>query len=229
MAQSTELRTSLKQRIGIIVVTVILLGSTIALYMGIVLNYNNGGSTTNTVDPAKQARFNELSSQYQAKVDAEAANLSTIYFSQFSPYKNNVRSFNAAAITEVATTDLKVGDGAEIIEGSTDYSAYYIGWLSDETIFDSSFNSTTDPTSLKHPLAGGQMIEGWNQGIIGMKIGGVREISIPAALAYGDQQQGSIPANSPLKFIVMLIPRVADIEYPEELDILYNEIYGTAQ
>ena len=225
MTQHPELKTSLKQRIAIIVVAIIMVGSTIALYMGIVLSYNNNADTT-AASSEKQERFDELYAEYQAKVDAQAAELSTEYFDSFSPYLSNVKSFNAAAITEVTTKDLKVGTGTEVTEGFTDYSAYYLGWLSDETIFDSSFDSTTEPTSLKVPLTGSEMIEGWNQGIVGMKLGGVREISIPAELAYGDQAQGSIPANSPLKFIVMLISPVAEVEFSDELYQLYTEIYG---
>jgi len=225
MAQYPELKTSLKQRIGVIIIAVVLIGSTIALYMGIVLNYNN--STNNTAaNTEKQERWEELYAAYQAETDVKAKEFSDIYFDQFVAHKGRVKSFNAAAITSVTTIDLKVGDGAEITEGFTDYSAYYIGWISDETIFDSSFNDPSNPTSLKFPLPGGNMIEGWNQGLIGMKIGGVREISIPAELAYGDQERGSIPANSPLKFVVMLIPLVEEIEWPDEMLDLYYELYG---
>ena len=70
------------------------------------------------------------------------------------------------------------------------------------------------------------MIQGWKDGIQGMKIGGIREISIPSALGYGDQDQGSIPANSPLRFVVMLIPRVDDVEVPDELNNLYLKSMG---
>lgn len=203
-----------------------MVGSTIALYMGIVLSYNSA-STTSQTDTEKQARLQELMSEYQTEVDAQAAALSAQYFDIFAPYKSEVKAFNAANITELKTTDLKIGDGTEITEGATDYSAYYIGWLSDETIFDSSLNDPAGPTALLSPLAGGQMIEGWNQGIIGMKIGGIREISIPSELAYGDQENGTIPANSPLKFVIMLIPPAEEIPYSDELLTLYEELYGS--
>ena len=226
MLQQSELKTSFKQRLAIIIVAVVLLGSTVALYMGIVLSYDNStaGSTATTAD---NARFEELYAEYQAQVNARANELSAEHFDTFAPHKSRVRSFNAAAITEIATTDLVVGTGAEVTEDFVDYSAYYIGWLADETIFDSSLDSTTEPTALKFPLAGGQMIAGWNQGIIGMHLGGIREIAIPSELAYGDQEQGAIPANSPLKFVVMLIPKVADIDWSEEMYELYTKIYGS--
>jgi FKBP-type peptidyl-prolyl cis-trans isomerase len=219
----------MKQRIGIIIVAIAMIGSTLALYAGIVLSYNNSGTQNALSDTEKQARFDELYAEYMARIDAQAVELSATYFDEFVTYKSRVKSFNAAAITEVTHTDLKIGDGAEVTEGFTDYSAYYIGWLSDETIFDASFNDPANPSTLTPPLSGGNMIEGWNVGIIGMKIGGIREISIPAELAYGDQERGSIPANSPLKFIVMLIPLVDEVEVSDELMQLYYELSGGGQ
>jgi FKBP-type peptidyl-prolyl cis-trans isomerase len=59
------------------------------------------------------------------------------------------------------------------------------------------------------------MIEGWNQGVLGMKIGGVRELTIPAELAYGETGSGKIPANSPIKFVLMTIPPLTAEEVAE--------------
>ena len=228
MVQSSELKTSLKTRIAIIVIAVMLLGSTVALYMGIVMSYGNGGTST-VAQSEKEERLQELFNEYQERLAAQAAELSTKYFDTFKPQLERVRAFNAADITAIATKDLVVGTGAEMTEGDTNYMAYYLGWLADETIFDSSFDSTDSPTALKTPLAGGNLIEGWNQGILGMKIGGIREISIPAELAYGGEENGSIPANSPLKFVVMLIDPVEQIDWPEEMYELYGELYGNAE
>jgi len=224
MAQNPELKTSLKQRIGVIIVVVALIGSTIALYMGIVLSYNS--SNNPAINSEKQARFDELYSQYQEQMSEQAAELSAIHFTEFSAHRSRVKSYNAANVTKLTYEDLKIGTGETVTEGFTDYAAYYIGWLSDETIFDTSLNDPDNPTSLKNPLAGGDMIEGWNQGIIGMKIGGIREISIPAELAYGPDERGSIPANSPLKFIVMLIAQPETIDWSDEMFSLYSELYG---
>ena len=226
MVQSGELKTSTKMRVAIVAVAILMLGSTIALYIGIVLGYNNNSSST-TATSEKEERFSELYTEYQEKLNVQAKELSGKYFETFKPYLANVKSFNAADVTEVKTKDLVVGTGAEITEGFEDYMAYYIGWLSDETIFDSSFDDAKSPTSLGTPLAGGNMIEGWNKGIVGMKIGGIREISIPAELGYGDQENGSIPANSPLKFVVMMIEPVEMIDWSDEMYQLYTELYGT--
>jgi FKBP-type peptidyl-prolyl cis-trans isomerase len=111
--------------------------------------------------------------------------------------------------------------------------------LADEKVFDSSFDNYSTPTALDYPLTGsGTMIQGWLEGITrntddngnviwdGMRIGGVREITIPAILGYGDTDQGDIPAGSALKFVVMLIEKPEEVPVPEELEKLYGELYG---
>ncbi|MBQ1372714.1 FKBP-type peptidyl-prolyl cis-trans isomerase [Candidatus Saccharibacteria bacterium] len=227
MIQNEELRTSGRQRVAIVVIALLMLFSTFALYAGIMIG--NKGSSSGA-DEEKTARFNELYAKYIAALDEQGSKLSDKYFDDFSSYKSRVKAFNSADITKLEKKDLKVGDGAEVTdENFTAYSAYYIGWLSDETIFDSSFDNADKPTALKTPLAGSNnMIQGWIEGIVGMKIGGVRELSIPSALAYGDQAQDKIPANSPLKFVIMLLDPVEepDFEGSEELEQLTNELYG---
>ena len=229
MIKNDELKTTGRQRIVIVVIAIFMLLSTFALYASVIMG-GGSSSTTSTADNEKVERFNELYQKYLNAVDKQSAELSSKYFDTFVSYKSRVKAYNAADITTTTAKDLVVGTGAEVTdENFVNYSAYYIGWLSDETIFDSSFDDAANPTSLKAPLDGTtNMIEGWLEGIVGMKIGGVREISIPSALAYGDQEQGSIPANSPLKFVVMLIDPVGDPEFAEseELQQLMNDLYG---
>jgi FKBP-type peptidyl-prolyl cis-trans isomerase len=220
-----EIKTKPWQRIVAIAVALVLIISTFGIYIGLVLGNNNNSSDTG-LSTSDEQRYYELMAEYQAQVAAQAQELSDKHFSDFLAFKSEVKAFNAveANAADVTFRDLKIGDGEEVTEDFTDYSAYYIGWLSDETIFDSSFDDTSNPTSLLSPLAGGNMIEGWNIGIIGMRIGGVREITIPSELAYKDEDRGSIPANSPLRFIIMLIPRVAEIEPSDELLELYYKL-----
>ena len=230
MIKNNDLKTSPKQRIVITIIAIFMLGSTFALYAGIVLNASNPTTSGSTVTLEEEDRYNELMEEYQAKVDKQAQELSAKYFDKFVKYKNRVKSFNQADISEVKKVDLKEGTGKKVTDSEfTEYSAYYVGWLKDGTVFDSSFDDFKNPSALKTPLAGNaNMIEGWKQGIVGMKIGGVREISIPSALAYGDQDNGNIPANSSLKFIVMLIDPVEEVEVSEELEKLWYKInYGT--
>lgn len=228
MIKNDELKTTGRQRIIIIAIAAFMLLSTFALYASIIMG--NGKTTTTNASSEKQERFNELYQKYLDAVDKQGDELSDKYFNDFVGYKSRVRAFNAADVNAVDVKDLKEGTGAEVTDSEfVDYSAYYIGWLADETIFDSSFDDPANPTKLKSPLNGTtNMIEGWLSGIVGMKIGGVREITIPAELAYGSTEQAGIPANSPLKFVVMLIDPVVDPEFEgsDELEKLIEELYG---
>jgi FKBP-type peptidyl-prolyl cis-trans isomerase len=159
-----------------------------------------------------------------------ALELAPLYYDTFNSYRGRVKAFNstdANNLTEVKQEDLVVGDGEEIGDG-TQYSMYYIGWLPDETMFDSSFEDTT----LAFPLnSDSNYIEGWTEGVKGMKIGGVREITIPSVKAYGSAGNEVIPPDTPLKFVILAVPYAAtpEVEYSDELLDLYEEIYGQVE
>lgn len=236
MIVNEERRTTPMQRIVIALIAIFLLGSTFALYAGIVLSFKNQ-ETQNAISEEKQTRFSELYAEFQSRQDEQAKELSGKYFDTFKQYRQNVKAYNAADVNTLQIRDIVTGTGREISstadsEGNitaydTDYAAYYIGWLSDETIFDSSYDSNDSPASLKSPLRGSsQMIQGWLEGIEGMRIGGIREITIPSVLGYGTTDQGNIPANSPLKFIIMLIEKPAALDVSDELEQLGQELYG---
>jgi peptidylprolyl isomerase len=94
--------------------------------------------------------------------------------------------------TELVVTDITEGDGAEATAGST-VVAHYVGVAhSSGEEFDASYNRG-DPLSFR--LGVGQVISGWDQGIQGMKVGGRRQLVIPAHLAYGDR--GAPPVIAP--------------------------------
>jgi peptidylprolyl isomerase len=98
--------------------------------------------------------------------------------------------------------DLKVGDGATAQSGQK-LSMQYTGWLqSNCQKFDSS-RDRGQPFSFT--LGQGQVIKGWDEGIVGMKVNGVRKLIIPASLGYGASGQGSIPPNATLVFVVTLV------------------------
>src|SRR5512141_938776 len=92
-------------------------------------------------------------------------------------------------------TDLEVGAGAELKKGMrvlVDYEA----WLPDGTKYDSSYDRR-EPFSFK--IGEGQVIEGWDEGVVGMKVGGKRKLVIPPALGYGEAgAPPRIPANATL-------------------------------
>lgn len=226
MIKNNDKKTSPKQRIFFVLVAIFLLATTFMLYAGMALSDKNRQNSQNAKNDI-EGRYAALQEKYQAEVDVVGNKLSEQYFDQFVAYKEKVKAFNAADVVELKTKDYVVGDGEEIDDGTTNtnYSAYYIGWLSDGTVFDSSFDNVDNPTKLKFPLAGmKEMIQGWLEGVSGMHIGGVREITIPSAIGYGEAGSGIIPANAPLKFIVMLIPRTEEPEMSAELQAEYEAI-----
>ena len=126
-------------------------------------------------------------------------------YDKFIKYKSEITAYNETAANEngVQVRDLEDGSGEEIKEG-TKYLAYYVGWCADESIFDSSFDNNDNPTAFAKILdASLGMIEGWNLGVEGMKLNGIREITIPGELAYGESREICGGKNKPLKFIVM--------------------------
>lgn len=96
--------------------------------------------------------------------------------------------------------DVVPGTGAEVKAGDT-ITAHYVGWLTDGTVFDSSVERGQPLTSA---LSG--LIQGWQQGIPGMRVGGIRRLDIPAELAYGAAgSPPSIPANARLVFEFQMV------------------------
>ncbi len=113
-----------------------------------------------------------------------------------------------AAVTTLESTDLVPGDGAEAKAGDCLATKYSGTLAKDGALFDENF---TQPSAIGFILGQGRVIEGWDKGLVGMKVGGTRQLVIPAAQAYGDQAQGDkIPANSDLVFVVKLL----DIKQP---------------
>jgi len=96
--------------------------------------------------------------------------------------------------------DIKVGTGATAEKFDT-VDVHYTGWLTDGKKFDSS-KDRGQPFSFL--LGGGQVIKGWDEGVQGMKVGGVRKLTIPPELGYGAKNVGNglIPPNSTLVFEV---------------------------
>lgn len=98
--------------------------------------------------------------------------------------------------------DKKVGSGQEVVSGNT-VTVDYKGWLDNGTVFDTSKKPGGEPFSFT--VGAGLVIKGWEEGLVGMKVGGVRELTIPPSLGYGDEDMGQIPPNSTLHFEVELL------------------------
>lgn len=106
-------------------------------------------------------------------------------------------------VDELVITDLVVGDGEQVGVGNY-VAVQYVGVLaSDGSPFDASWDRGATP--LEFIIGAGQVIQGWDQGLTGMRTGGRRVVQIPSALAYGEAERPGIPANSDLVFIVDLV------------------------
>ena len=103
--------------------------------------------------------------------------------------------------------DVVVGGGA-LAEKGTIVTAHYAGKLTNGQVFDSSYDRNTP---IKFILGAGQVIRGWDEGLVGMREGGKRVLTIAPDYGYGAQAVGAIPANSVLVFEIELV----DVEKPQ--------------
>jgi FKBP-type peptidyl-prolyl cis-trans isomerase FkpA len=114
--------------------------------------------------------------------------------------------------TDFTSNDLRVGTGAAAAAGQT-LMVNYTGWLYDDTKTDKKgekFDASTPGQPFVFKLGTGQVIQGWDEGLVGMKIGGLRKLTIPSGKAYGRTGVGStIPPNATLVFEIELLNLVA--------------------
>lgn len=216
------------QRYSILAILIVLVVGTIGSFAVMILS-----SKTDSEKAAKYqtalAEYNKVYEAYQAKVNAQNDELSAKYYPTFSAYGDRPAAFDMKSVTELTTEDLAVGDGEEIT-GTTKFVAYYIGWDANGHVFDQSIDAANK--KLKAPLAvdkgldQASLIEGWKVGMKGMKMGGVRVITIPSDQAYGEQGSKdasgaeTIAPNMPLKFVVMAVPMPDPIEQPDTTDLI---------
>lgn len=236
--------TKRSQRIGIWIIAITLTVGTLGGFLVMILAPGNQKSDQARLETLS-AEYQKQTEEYQKKIAARdeqiAKDTSKKYFDTFKPFASHVAKFSANDVTKLGKKDLTVGNG-DALGADAEYAVYYIGWNPKGTMFDSSFNA--DKTALTMPLIhqkdgswmfpGGQtggVIEGWTKGLEGIKMGGVRELTLPSDLAYGEQGGGeNIPANTPLRFIIMVIPAPKidnTIEQPkmsDELKRLYSQI-----
>jgi len=112
-----------------------------------------------------------------------------------------------AGVDTLQVLDLVVGAGAEAVGGKT-LTVNYTGWLYDRNAPENKgqvFDSSAGKTPFTFVLGTGFVIKGWDQGLVGMRVGGRRRLTIPPHLGYGAQGYGPIPPDSSLVFEVELL------------------------
>ncbi len=97
--------------------------------------------------------------------------------------------------------DVETGSGASVSDRAG-VEVHYVGMLEDGTVFDAS-RPRGAPFTFR--VGAGEVIQGWDQGLLGMKVGGVRRLIVPPELGYGDRDTGPIPPNSTLYFEIELL------------------------
>lgn len=104
-------------------------------------------------------------------------------------------------LLDLVIDDVRIGTGAEVANGDT-LTVHYVGTTQDGVKFDSSYDRG-EP--FVFTIGKGTVIQGWEKGLIGMKVGGQRILVIPGKMAYGNRQVGTIPPNATLVFAVELL------------------------
>ena len=99
--------------------------------------------------------------------------------------------------------DVVVGTGATVATGDSLF-VHYTGYFTDAIVFDSN-PSTAAPFAFK--VGAGGVIKGWDEGVVGMRVGGQRQLIVPPALGYGSGAHGSIPGNSILVFTITAVSK----------------------
>jgi FKBP-type peptidyl-prolyl cis-trans isomerase FkpA len=149
---------------------------------------------------------------YANKISNSQANTTTT--TAATNNNNNVPTPQPAAAGQSITTmdgliikDDTIGTGTVAAFGNT-VTVNYTGKLDDGTVFDSSLNPGRTPFSfvIGSTIPGKAVIQGWNEGVQGMKVGGTRELTVPPSLGYGAGGAGStIPPNATLHFTITLL------------------------
>ena len=180
--------TKKSERIGVIIVMIVLLVGAIGSYVTMALSIDN--------EAQEQADY---LAQYQQYLDQqkEAAQQNADESEALPNY--SARTFDASQVDSLSIEVLLPGDGETVTETDT-VNVSYFGWTSDGKIFDSTKKLEADDAPVSFSLS--SVIEGWTTGVSGQKVGSVIRLTIPSAQAYGSSGSGIIPADAPLEFII---------------------------
>jgi FKBP-type peptidyl-prolyl cis-trans isomerase len=184
-----------------------------ALSVGAILVYAKNNMTNDTSSPNQDVQsFNQpatevspgvlgTQSDFQNTQPSQAPQAGTNAQSSQTP-PSSLPAYPDKNITQLLIKDEVVGTGNAVKSGDA-VSVNYIGTFLDGKKFDSSYDRN-QPFSFT--VGGGQVIQGWDQGLVGMQVGGKRLLVIPSDLAYGSTgSEGAIPPNTPLMFEIQLL------------------------
>jgi FKBP-type peptidyl-prolyl cis-trans isomerase len=157
------------------------------LGIGAVLVYAKNNVQVQTSDSNTQELSQDIPKQEGSDIFGEQVQISP---SQTMP-----------EVTELQIEDIKVGNGEAVKDGDT-AEVNYVGALLNGTKFDSSYDRRQ---TFSFTVGAGEVIEGWDKGLLGMKPGGKRKLIIPSDMGYGPSGNGPIPPNSPLYFEIELV------------------------
>lgn len=183
-----------RDRIIIIFLVGVMLFSALATGLLLIVNKSSEGNTGNNVadqttqeDPAEEAAACEASEEALANKGNPVG---------LWPYK-------AEVTTELVSEDLRTGDGDEAKLNDCIVVHYRLATADGKPVDQNDTFAEGQPIAFE--LVEGGLIAGWTQGIPGMKVGGVRRLTVPPSLAYGEAERPGIPANSTLVFEVELV------------------------
>lgn len=168
-------------------------GSSVSQQMGqLNVSQNSGQQGTSVQGTTRSNSSSSNTSNSTPTIDPST-------FAQYDQYKDPQK------YQHVLFADVKVGTGATA--GANQKAAvYYKGWLTNGQMFDQSRTGSDGKlTPFIFTLGAHQVITGWEEGVLGMKVGGTRLLVVPPAAGYGAAGQGSIPGNSVLVFEVQLL------------------------
>jgi peptidylprolyl isomerase len=178
-----------RQRAFALTIALIFLITTLAtsvLVVMAIVNENKQANTLTETTTAPEVAQQENGCSIGSETDQEVLPVPEIY----KP---------AGDVTTLEKTDLQPGSGDEIKAGDCVIAKYYGTLASNGEKFDENF---TEPVGLIFTVGTGTVISGWDEGIVGMKVGGTRRLVIPSDMAYGANGSGTIPANADLVFVV---------------------------
>lgn len=164
-------------------------------------------TTSDELDEELQAQLDQLEAQQEAQSIAQSCPSLPLAAGATALPLPEVETF-ADPVAELQITDITVGTGTEVKAGDCVVAHYHGTLATDGTVFDSSYERGSPA---RFSLAG--VIQGWQNGVPGMKEGGVRQLVIPAAQAYGEA--GSPPVigpNADLVFTVEIVSIEADTD-----------------